>query len=142
MTYLTTAIEPDEMLTEVRLPAWQPAWGWDVQEVCRREGDFALVGAVAVLHVDAQDVCQMARLVLFGVGDRPLRLPQAEAVLHGQRVEAHVTRRSGACGDGGAGTGERHPRLRRVPQRGGRRAGASHTGDRRCGGHTGRAQHE
>lgn len=90
VTYLTTAIETGEMLMEVRLPAWPPAWGWDVQEVCRREGDFALVGAVAVLHVDAQDVCQMARLVLFGVGDRPLRIHQAEAMLHGQRVEAHA----------------------------------------------------
>ena len=90
LTYLTTALEADEILTEVRLPAWQPAWGWDIQEVCHRAGDFALVGAVAVLHVAAHDVCHMARLVFFGVGERPLRLPEAEAVLQGQRLQESV----------------------------------------------------
>ena len=42
--YLTTSPEPDEMLTEVRFPALIGRWGWGFQEVCRREGDFALVG--------------------------------------------------------------------------------------------------
>lgn len=92
LTYLTTAIEPDELLTEIRLPALPSHWGWDVQEVCRRHGDFALAGAVALLHVDADDVCQDARLTLFGVADGPLRMRQAEAALHGQRVDDEVLR--------------------------------------------------
>jgi CO/xanthine dehydrogenase FAD-binding subunit len=87
LTYLSTAIEPDEMLTEIRLPAWPSHWGWEVQEVCRRQGDFALAGAVALLHVDAHDICQDARLTLFGVGDVPLRMRQAEAALHNRRVD-------------------------------------------------------
>jgi CO/xanthine dehydrogenase FAD-binding subunit len=87
LSYLTTAIAPEEILTEIRLPAWQPEWGWDVQEVCRREGDFALVGAAAVLQVDAHNTCQMVRLALFGVGGTPVRLQRAEAMLLGQRVD-------------------------------------------------------
>lgn len=86
LSYLTTAIEPEEMLTEIRLPAWQPGWGWDVQEVCRREGDFALVGAVSLLQVDDNDTCQMLRLTLFGVGATPVRVRRAEEMLRGQRV--------------------------------------------------------
>lgn len=92
LTYLTTAIEPDELLTEIRLPAWPSYWGWDVQEMCRRHGDFALAGAVALLHVDADDICQDARLTLFGVGDVPLRMQQVEAALHKRRVDDEVLR--------------------------------------------------
>ncbi|MCZ6876120.1 MAG: xanthine dehydrogenase family protein subunit M [bacterium] len=92
VTYLTTAIEPDELLTEIRLPAWPSGWGWGVQEICRRAGDFALVGAVAMVRVDADDVCQAARLVLFGVDGVPLRVAQAEATLVGRRVEDEILR--------------------------------------------------
>ncbi len=87
VTYLTTAIEPDEILTEIRLPTWPSRWGWDVQEVCRREGDFALVGAVSLLQVDADDVCQAARIALFGVDGAPVRARRAEEALAGKRVE-------------------------------------------------------
>ncbi|MEE9148815.1 MAG: xanthine dehydrogenase family protein subunit M [Candidatus Tectomicrobia bacterium] len=88
LSYLTTAIEPEEILTEIRLPAWQQEWGWDVQEVCRRQGDFAMVGAVALLHVDESDTCQTARLTLFGVGGAPVRVRKAEEMLLGRRVDA------------------------------------------------------
>jgi CO/xanthine dehydrogenase FAD-binding subunit len=92
LTYLTTTIEPDELLTEIRLPAWPVHWGWDVQEVCRRAGDFALAGAIALLHVDADDICQAVRLILFGIADAPLRMHHAEAALHNQRVDDNALR--------------------------------------------------
>ena len=44
VTYLTTALEPTEILTEVRLPTLPPGTGWSFQEVARRRGDFALAG--------------------------------------------------------------------------------------------------
>jgi len=87
VTFLTTATEPDELLTEIRLPAWSPAWGWNIQEVSRRQGDFALVGSVAMLQIDDADICRAARLVLFGVGDRPVRVADAEASMIGQRLD-------------------------------------------------------
>jgi carbon-monoxide dehydrogenase medium subunit len=89
-TYLTTAIEPVEMLTELRFPPWQAEWRWGFQEICRREGDFALVGAVVVLHMESDGMCQAARLTMFGVGGTPLRAQRAEAMLSGQRLEGHV----------------------------------------------------
>jgi CO/xanthine dehydrogenase FAD-binding subunit len=87
LTYLTTAIEPGEMLIEIRLPAWKPQWRWGLQEVCRREGDFALVGAVALLQMDDAAVCQAARLTMFGVGGTPVRLQRAEEMLSGRQVD-------------------------------------------------------
>ena len=39
ITYFATAIEPDELLTEVRVPALKPRWRWGFEEVCRRQGD-------------------------------------------------------------------------------------------------------
>ena len=87
VTFLTTATEPDELLTEIRLPAWSPAWGWNIQEVSRRQGDFALVGSVAMLQIDDEEICRAARLVLFGVGDTPVRVADAEASMIGQRLD-------------------------------------------------------
>jgi CO/xanthine dehydrogenase FAD-binding subunit len=92
ITYLTTAIEPDEILTEIRLPAWPSAWGWGIQEVCRRAGDFALVGAVSLLQVDPDNVCQAVRLTLFGVDGTPVRMRRAEDALVGQRVDDNALR--------------------------------------------------
>lgn len=92
VTYLTTAVEPDEILTEIRLPAWPSGWGWSIQEVCRRAGDFALVGAVSLLQVDPDNVCQAARLVLFGVDGTPVRVRRAEDALVGQRVDDNALR--------------------------------------------------
>jgi CO/xanthine dehydrogenase FAD-binding subunit len=85
-TYLTTAIEPVEMLTEIRLPAWKPQCRWGFQEVCRREGDFAIVGAVSLLQMNDSDTCQAARLTMFGVGGTPMRLRRAEEVLRGRSL--------------------------------------------------------
>ncbi len=86
-TFLTTVTEVDELLTEIRLPAWSSAWGWDIQEVSRRQGDFALVGSVAMVQVDDAEMCQAARLVLFGVGETPVRVHDAESRLIGQQLD-------------------------------------------------------
>src|SRR6478736_489442 len=47
--YLSTALEPDELLTEVRLPAWPATATCAVLELSRRHGDFALVGIAAMV---------------------------------------------------------------------------------------------
>ena len=47
---LITSLAPEQLLTEVRLPTLGDGWRWGFREVSRREGDFALVGAVAMLR--------------------------------------------------------------------------------------------
>ena len=87
---LTTAIGPDELLTEIRLPARSQAgpqeWRWGFQEVCRRQGDFAMVGAVSLLQMYSGGVCQSACITMFGVGGAPARIRRAEEALLGNRA--------------------------------------------------------
>ena len=83
ITNLTTVTEPHELLTEMRLPGLDGDWGWGFHEVCRRDGDFALAGAVALLRTDSSGICQEARLTLFGVGGTPIRIVAAEEALIG-----------------------------------------------------------
>jgi CO/xanthine dehydrogenase FAD-binding subunit len=83
---MTTALEPTEMLTEVRLPALPPGSGWALEEFALRHGDFALAGAVAVVTLDEQGRCATARLAAIGMGEVPFRDRDAEALLQGQTV--------------------------------------------------------
>jgi carbon-monoxide dehydrogenase medium subunit len=82
--YLTTALQPDEILTEVRFPYPPAGAGWAFQEIARRHGDFAIAGAAAVLRLDSARRCAEARLAFTGVGPGPVRVPEAEARLSGE----------------------------------------------------------
>jgi carbon-monoxide dehydrogenase medium subunit len=75
--YLTTALEPDEVLTAVELPVVNAA-GWDCRELTRRPGDFPLAGAASLVEPAGG-----VRLVLYGVADRPVRAGAAEELLAG-----------------------------------------------------------
>jgi CO/xanthine dehydrogenase FAD-binding subunit len=66
-SYLTTALAPDEVLTEVRIPGPLPRTGHAFDEVSRRHGDFALVGAGARVTLDDAGLVAAARLVFIGV---------------------------------------------------------------------------
>jgi len=87
ISVLTTAREPDELLTQVRFPAWRPGDGWAVLEVARRHGDFALAGVVARVRIEAERITG-SRVVLFGVSDRPYDLADASAALRGRVPDA------------------------------------------------------
>lgn len=79
-TYLTTSLTPEEILTEVRLPAMPAGAGWAFEEFSRRHGDFAIVGIAALVVMDGRR-CVRARLATAGAGPVPIRLRPAEHVL-------------------------------------------------------------
>jgi carbon-monoxide dehydrogenase medium subunit len=95
ITYLTTDLGPDEILTEVRVPRLPAGTGWSFQELARRHGDFAMVGAVVRLRI-ADGRCADSRIVLFGVADRAVRMAGAEALLDGSEPTAEVLEQVGA----------------------------------------------
>lgn len=92
----TTALAANEILTSVRFPAWPPGRRWGFQELSRRRGDFAIVGAIALLDLDAQELCTRARVVVFGASDAPVVVADAAACLVGRPIEASVIR-AAAC---------------------------------------------
>ena len=99
VTYLTTALEPDEMLVEVRVPVLAPRTGWSFQEVSRRHGDFALAGAAVRLSLDGE-TCSSSRIVLFGVAPVPVRATAAEEVIAGERAGTDLFESAGRAAAG------------------------------------------
>ena len=83
--YLTTRLEPDEILTEAWFPRVPAGTGQAWLEFARRHGDFALAGVGVSLSLADERVTE-ARIALTGVGARPLRARQAEQVLAGGRL--------------------------------------------------------
>jgi carbon-monoxide dehydrogenase medium subunit len=80
---LVTVLAPDEMLIRIDIPGLPEQTGSSVQEVAMRLGDFALAGVVTTLTLDASARVSRARIVCFGVGERPLRQREAEQSLQG-----------------------------------------------------------
>ncbi len=85
---LTTALQSDEVITEIRFPVWPAARRWGFQEFARRRGDFALAGAAVFYDLDSTGRATNSHIGAFGVGDRPRRLAAAEAMLDGRAVDA------------------------------------------------------
>lgn len=92
VTFLTTAIQPDEVLTEVRFPAIASGTGSAFQELVRRKGDFAIVAAAATVQLGGDGVCREARLALSGVAPTPIRARAAEEMLVGQAPTPELLR--------------------------------------------------
>jgi carbon-monoxide dehydrogenase medium subunit len=76
---LVTALAPDEILVDVDMPEWPAGRQWAFEEFALRSGDFAIAG-IAV-SIDPAAGADAIRFVSFGVGDKPRRLKNAEAVV-------------------------------------------------------------
>ena len=81
---LSTALADDELIVELRLPAWPAGRRWAFEEFSRRRGDFALAGIAAFYDVDARGQAKGAHIGVIGACLRPHRVPQAEAALNGR----------------------------------------------------------
>jgi carbon-monoxide dehydrogenase medium subunit len=84
---LTTALTTDEIIVEIRLPAWPAGRRWGFQEFARRRGDFAMAAAAVFYDQDARGKARNAHVGVIGVGDRPLRLTAVEDVLNGESID-------------------------------------------------------
>lgn len=94
---LMTALGADEIITEIRLPAWPGKRRFGFQEFARRRGDFAMAAA-AVFYDDDSGTARNAHVGVIGVGDRPMRLPSVEAILNGQKInEALIAKAEAAA---------------------------------------------
>lgn len=90
VTYMTTSLLPDEILTSILFSEPPKNSGWGFHEVARRSGDYALAGSAAVIALDAAGKCTHARLALFSVAATPVRAKHAEELLIGQVYSAEL----------------------------------------------------
>ena len=84
VSYLTTALAPNELLVEARFPTARPRTGYAFAEFARRHGDFALVGVAAVVEQDQTRRCSDVRLVFTGVGPVPLLCTDEKGLIRGE----------------------------------------------------------
>jgi carbon-monoxide dehydrogenase medium subunit len=94
----TNALEPDELVREIRFRLPGPGSGTAFVEHSRRHGDFALVGAAAVVRVGTDGKVSSARISLIGIGGTAVRAPEGERVLEGGSLsDADVEAAAAAC---------------------------------------------
>jgi carbon-monoxide dehydrogenase medium subunit len=91
----TTAIEPTEVLVEIRFGRPGRGAGTAYTKLERRAGDFATVGVAAGLILDDAGKIEIAGIGVTGVSDSPFAATTAEAVLVGQSPSEDLFRRAG-----------------------------------------------
>ncbi|MGV3653369.1 MAG: FAD binding domain-containing protein [Noviherbaspirillum sp.] len=85
---LSTVLADDEMILELRLPAWRDGRRWAFQEFSRRPGDFALAGIALFYDLDAEGRVSNAHVGVVGACQRSQRLAAAENALNGKPLDA------------------------------------------------------
>jgi aerobic carbon-monoxide dehydrogenase medium subunit len=83
---LTTALQPDEILTEIRVPAFAPRTGSAYEKFPNPASRYAIVGAAAVVTVDSNGVCQKASIGLNGITGKPVAVVGVEQALVGKHL--------------------------------------------------------
>ncbi|MDQ4106299.1 MAG: xanthine dehydrogenase family protein subunit M [Actinomycetota bacterium] len=84
--YLFTALEPQEVVTEVRIPKLGPNTGWSYKKFARRSQDWAIVGVAVVVEKENGSISS-ARIGLTSMGSTPIRASATEEALIGVGAE-------------------------------------------------------
>jgi carbon-monoxide dehydrogenase medium subunit len=92
----TTALEPDELVTAIEIPATPHRARSAFEEVSRRHGDFALVGVAAVVELDDAGTIEDARISLLSVGDGPVLAERAMRDMIGEKLTPETIRQTAA----------------------------------------------
>ena len=96
ITYMTTALQTDEVLSSILFKVPPQTSGWGFHEITRRAGDFPLAGSAAIIDLDTDGNCSYARVSLFGVDATPIRAREVEDALLGKRCSPEVLREAAA----------------------------------------------
>jgi aerobic carbon-monoxide dehydrogenase medium subunit len=97
--YMETALEPGEIVTEVRVPVMD-GYGFAYQKFNRRSEDWAMVAVSAVVRRDG-DRCEDVRVGLTNMGSVPLRAGEVEEALRGQTLSAEAIAHAAEKADAG-----------------------------------------
>jgi carbon-monoxide dehydrogenase medium subunit len=84
VTYMTPAIEPNEIAVGVRFPRWTPQHSYAFIEFSRRHGDFAITSAAVLIEADGGGKITRASVTIGGMGTVPRRATEVEQAIVGQ----------------------------------------------------------
>jgi carbon-monoxide dehydrogenase medium subunit len=98
--YLTSALEPDELLTGIRIPKLGPGWTAHYEKFHRTAQAWAIVGVAAAVRRE-DGVVQDSRVALTNMGSRPVRASAVERAVYGMTATASAFRSAAAHADEG-----------------------------------------
>jgi carbon-monoxide dehydrogenase medium subunit len=98
----TTAVEHDEVVSEIRIPNFPMKSGSGYIKHSRREGDFAIVSVGTVLTLGEGNLCKDVRIALGSVNNTPMRAKSAEAYLKGKTLDDKTIAEAAERGPEGA----------------------------------------
>ena len=96
---MTTGLAADEMITQIRFPAWPKARRWGFEEFARRRGDFAMAAAAVFYDLDSAHRVVNPHIGVIGEADRAIRLKQVEDLLAGQVVDRQLAAKARTMGE-------------------------------------------
>ena len=106
--FMTTAIEPNEMLTEISFDAWPLGHGHGFEEYARRHGDFAIASCGVLLTLDASGAIARFAAVVGGLAPVPARLAEFEATAIGARPDEDFAKAFAAAAKSVEATDDAH----------------------------------
>jgi aerobic carbon-monoxide dehydrogenase medium subunit len=97
---LMTALEVDEIITEIHFPAWPAGRRFGFCEFARRRGDFALAAAALFYDQDSEGRVRNTHAGAIGVAEVPVRLTGVETVLNGNKIDDATIAKAEAAASG------------------------------------------
>jgi carbon-monoxide dehydrogenase medium subunit len=91
---LTTALQPTELLVEIRIPQLPPRSGGTYLKMRQKASGFAIVGVAARVTLDSDQICRDVGIGITGVATKGYRAKAVEAELKGKRLDATLIRRA------------------------------------------------
>ena len=93
--FFTTALEPEEILTEIRIPSPPSGSGGAYLKIERKVGDYATAAVACQLNIDSGGSIQNIGIGLTNVGSTPIRASSAEQLLQGKNADEKMIAEAG-----------------------------------------------
>ena len=93
--FFTTALKPDEILKEIRIPSPPPGSGGAYLKIERKVGDYAAAAVACQLNIDSTGTIQNIGIGLTNVGSTPIRASTSEQLLKGKNANDNMIEEAG-----------------------------------------------